>query len=190
MDNFALQFGHAAIAYDALLDQADQLEHGQTAVELAMSEIQQLLRVKPRNVEMFSIAHLPPYEATMLAVTAFLHSPGARMFIWTQEDASRAISAVYGSDSQADPVTLVDLLAMATAGTLCGCNCYTEELRSSYYFSCLQLFSECTETAKLSCMRVFTCLSLCSTLSHPISASRLNGEYPLTDTALSPWCHQ
>jgi hypothetical protein len=190
MDTFALQFDHTAIAYDALSDQADQLEYGQTAVELAMSEALQLLRVKPRDLEMFSSAHLPPYEATMMAVTAFLHNPGARLFMWTQEDASRAISAVYGSHSQIDPVALVDLLAMAAAGTLCGCNCYTEALRSSYYFSCLYLFSECTESTKLSCMRVYTCLSLCSTLSHPISASRLNGKYSLTDISLFPWCHQ
>lgn len=155
-----------------------------------MSELSQLLRAKPSDLEMFSSVHLPPYEATILAVTAFLHGPGARLFMWTQEDASRAISAVYSFNSQVDLVALVDLLAMAAAGTLCGCNCYTEALRSSYYFSCLHLFSARTEATKLSCMRVYSCLSFCCTLNYPASASRLNGKPFATAITLSPWCHQ
>jgi hypothetical protein len=176
LDDSNTNAGRTTPPYDAILGQAEQLRHNNDAVDLAMSEVLHLLKANTSDVKMFDSTHLPPYEATALAITAFLQGPGARLFLWTREEASSTISAVYNSHSQMDPYVLVDLLAMAAVGTLCGCNCFTEALGSSYYFSCLQLLSACTEARNLSCMRVFSCLSYCCVLRHPSSASQLNGK--------------
>ena len=155
------------------------------AVDVAIREVSYLFKAKNSGLEMFDSTHLPPYEATTLAITAFLQGPGARLFMWTRDEASSTISAVYNPHSQMDPYVLLNLLAMAAVGTLCGGNCFTEALESSYYFSCLRLLSACTDARNLSSMRVFSCLSHCCTLRYPSSASQLNGKLSASAMILS-----
>lgn len=176
--------GDCTIPQDGLSSQAEQIEDSHCAVNIAKREALHLFEARDRKLEIFDSTHLPPYDATKLAVDTFLQGPGAFLFMWTKEEVSAKITAVYNPDSELDSYDLLDLLAMCSTGTLCGCNCFTEALISSYYFSCLQLLGTCADRSRLSCMQAFSCLSYCTILGLPQSASKLNGKFSVKGICL------